>query len=74
MEVCPESLGAMSEYWYIERGLFLLPYDICSSYMETARRDWKVITGSIILSTLWKETEITDSLQLSCVNQECDEK
>ena len=22
MDVCPESLGAMLEYWYIERGLF----------------------------------------------------
>ena len=24
MEVCPESLGTMSEYWYIERGLLIL--------------------------------------------------
>ena len=24
MEVCPESLGAISEYWYIERGLISL--------------------------------------------------
>ena len=22
IEVCPESLGAMLEYWYVERGLF----------------------------------------------------
>ena len=24
MEVCPESLGAKSEYWYIEHGLLIL--------------------------------------------------
>ena len=24
IEVCPENLGAMLEYWYIERGLFVI--------------------------------------------------
>ena len=28
MEVGPESLGAMSEYWYIERGLLTLRINI----------------------------------------------
>ena len=28
MDVWPESLGAMLEYWYIERGLFLMNENI----------------------------------------------
>ena len=28
IEVCPESLGAMLEYWYIERGLLLIVVSI----------------------------------------------
>ena len=33
MDVRPESLGAMLEYWYIERGLLLyMLYRFCSGF------------------------------------------
>ena len=34
IEVCPETIGAMFEYWYIERGLFKSEQEVLYGYLQ----------------------------------------
>ena len=58
MEVCPEILGVMLEYWYIERGILLFATVSRSSCSFAYAQYFLVIAVSLLRPVIGSNVEI----------------